>query len=124
MEGFEKIIAMLNGCGLKMDVWVDGSFLTEKLNPDDIDFAARVEEADWRAANAQQKTLCRWVNMTDLKPAYRCDAYVFVELAPGGSSSQGAWEWGRAYWLRQFGFTRDPAKPKGMAVMKLPFIVI
>ncbi len=122
MGGLENVIAQLNACGLRMDVWVNGSFLTQKLNPDDVDFAARIEEANWRGADIRQKSMIRWINTTDLKPDYRCDAYAFVERAPGAAPG-GNWEWDRAYWLRQFGFSRED-KPKGLAVLKLPFVII
>lgn len=119
MDGFEQVVAMLNAGGLKMELWVDGSFLTAKLNPDDVDFAARVDEADWRSATAQQKSLIGWLNATDLRPSHRCDAYGFVDFV---SLPNGAGEWGRAYWLRQFGFSRAD-NPKGMATLQLPFVI-
>lgn len=122
MDGLERVIARLNSTGLKMDVWVNGSFLTQKLNPDDVDFAARIEEAEWRAADANQKSAVRWLNVTDLKPDHRCDAYAFVEFDQNSVAVSGGWEWDRAYWLRQFGFSRSDGK-KGLAVLKLPFII-
>lgn len=122
MDGLERLMGDLNACGLRMDLWVDGSFLTQKFNPEDVDLAARVEEADWRAADLRQRSVIRWVNTTDLKPAYRCDAYAFVEHAPGGPLTRGEWEWDRAYWLRQFGFSRRD-EPKGVAVIRLPFVI-
>jgi hypothetical protein len=122
MDGFDRLVAEINACGLKLDVWVDCSFLTQKLNPEDIDLACCVEEGHWRAATIQQKSAMLWINKTDLKPKYRCDAYSFVDCAPSGPASRGAWQWDRAYWLRQFGFNRKD-EPKGVAVLQLPFII-
>lgn len=124
MDGLEKVIAEMNGCGLKMEVWVDGSFLTAKINPKDVDFAARIEEAEWRAANIRQKSIIRWIIETNLLDEYRCDSYAFVEFPPGSPGARhGEWEWDRAYWLRQFGFSRADER-KGLAVLRLPFLIL
>lgn len=122
MTGFEAVVGQLNGLGLRMEIWVDGSFMTQKLNPEDVDFAVRVEESNWRAADIKQKSTIKWVNETDLKPQYHCDSYAFVELSPASSIVRGDWEWDRSLWLRQFGFSRTDER-KGLAVLKLPFII-
>lgn len=122
MDGFESVLGEINATGIKVDVWVNGSFLTQKFNPEDVDFAVRCEEAVWRAADIRQKSILRCVNETDLKPQYKCDAYAFTEYAPNPGSGHGQWEWDRAYWLKQFGFSRKEER-KGLAVLKLPFII-
>jgi hypothetical protein len=47
MNGLEAVFQHVMGAGLVMQAWVDGSFLTEKLNPRDSDVAFRVARADW-----------------------------------------------------------------------------
>ncbi|NQU58463.1 MAG: hypothetical protein HQ513_14615 [Rhodospirillales bacterium] len=121
MDGFEAVVGNLNKTGLKMEIWVNGSFVTEKLNPSDVDFAARVEGADFDNATPDQKNILWWLNTADLKPQHRCDSYAFVEYHNGHPlGEQGEWE--KAYWLRQFGFSRAE-NPKGLAVLQLPYVI-
>jgi len=42
MTGLEAVLGSLNGMGFKLEAWVNGSFLTEKINPDDSDIAVRI----------------------------------------------------------------------------------
>ncbi len=54
MEGFRQVIERLNQSGLPMVMWVNGSFLTEKLNPSDVDMVAKVRQVDVTTATADQ----------------------------------------------------------------------
>jgi len=42
MDGFRQIVAMLEKEGISCELIVDGSYLTEEIQPDDIDFAVVV----------------------------------------------------------------------------------
>ncbi len=57
MDGLEKVVYELNKSGLHLEVWVDGSFTTEKLNPDDSDIAIRVDGPEFDAASTAAKSL-------------------------------------------------------------------
>ena len=119
MGGLEKVLLKIHATELKAEVWIDGSFLTEKLEPDDSDLVVRVSGWDCALANTVQEDIMNWLNDEDLKPDYYCDSYCFVEYE-NTHPLAGVGEWCRAYWIRQFGFSRKD-EMKGMAVIKLPF---
>ena len=121
MNGLESLVASLNAEGMPMQLWVDGSFTTEKLNPKDVDVLVRVTEDDMTKATDRQKRTLQWVAETDLVPSHNCDAYVLFEY-PAGHRLEQVGEWNKAYWLRQFGYSRQN-KPKGLAVLTLPYLV-
>lgn len=116
MTGLQTMFELLTRDGIRGNLWVDGSFLTEKLEPNDIDVVLEVTEAMLAGATQAQKNRLRWFGSQEdadaiqERRAYGCDCYVFSE-APGGS------RW-RDYWMRQFG--RDRSKhPKGIFVLKV-----
>jgi hypothetical protein len=117
MDGLEKVVERLTRVGVKGSVWVDGSFLTKKIDPDDSDILAVIDGAFYDAANAEQKAAIEWLN-GDLKTGFLCHSFVHFERPPGHPEHEKS-VWMRAYWLRQFGFTRKD-DPKGIAVINLP----
>lgn len=120
MDGLEGVLQRANASSLTMEAWVDGSFMTEKMNPRDSDVVFRVARSDWASASSTQKSVLLWVNGTDLKPTYKCDAYAFVDDATGPSLDDS--EWDRSHWIRQFGFSRGDV-PRGVAVINLPYLI-
>lgn len=118
MNGLEKVLLKIAATDLKAEAWIDGSFLTEKVEPDDSDIVVRVTGADCDAANADQENIMNWLNDEDLKPDYFCDSYCFVEYESTHTLC-GVGEWERAYWIRQFGFSRKD-ELKGLALIELP----
>lgn len=108
MEGLERVLAQLTQTGLQAEAWIDGSFLTEKIDPEDSDIVVRVTPDDIGQITPEQALAIEWLH-GDLRQDHRCDSYFFVELH----------EWLRAYWIRQFGFSRDNVL-KGIAVVNLP----
>ena len=116
MAGLRAMIDLLTADGICGDLWVDGSFLTEKLEPEDIDVVLEVTAAMLTGATRPQADRLTWFssrNNTDVEQKrrdYSCDCYFFWE-APGLKSM-------RAYWLRQFG--RDCSNnPKGIVVLQI-----
>jgi hypothetical protein len=97
---------------------VDGSFLTEKLNPEDADIILAISGAELRGLNAHQRQFFDWYRTSRLRHPYRCDNYGIV-IEDGVPEC----EWLHAYWLRQFGFSRAD-EMKGLAVIKVPFLVV
>lgn len=42
MDGLEKFVDMLRSEGIVGDLWIDGSFMTQKLDPEDVDIVLSV----------------------------------------------------------------------------------
>lgn len=121
MDGLEQIIVKLQKTGFKLEVWVNGSFLTEKMNPMDSDIVIKVMGEDYDSAAPQKRQRLEWFSTTDLRKDFRCDCYVFPEYAEGHHLYDPG-QWRRAYWLNKFGFSRSE-EGKGLAVLQIPFIV-
>jgi len=117
MEGLEKILQKLTADGIAAEVWVDGSFLTKKIDPDDSDILVVIDGTFVAQATPAQKSTIDWL-LSDLKSGYMCHSHVHFQQ-PTGHAEYNASVWWHSYWLKQFGFTRKD-QPKGIAVIKTP----
>ncbi|MDR1229586.1 MAG: hypothetical protein LBK55_11370 [Azoarcus sp.] len=103
-------IGALQACGVIGTLWVDGSFLTEKLGPDDIDCV--LWNPDWASlasatpANARQ--ISHLLDRTTAENLYGLDLYV-VKTALGDVFHE------KAYWRGVLGFGHDRVTAKGFA---------
>jgi hypothetical protein len=117
MIGLEKTIGELEQSGIEGDLWIDGSFLTECVNPADVDVVLRISSDFHQRATAEQNEKLKWFDSTAPKKKYRCDSYKWVDY-PEGHQLYWESEWDRAYWIRQYGWTRD-LDYKGIAVVRV-----
>ena len=117
MDGLEQVIRRLIADGIEADVWVDGSFLTKKIDPDDSDILVAVRSEFYDRATAAQKATIAWLT-GDLKTGFLCDSHVMFQY-PAGHPEETAGVWSHAYWLRQYGWSRKD-QPKGIALIKTP----
>lgn len=116
MKGLESIISIFQKQNIHQEIWIDGSFVTEKINPNDVDIVAPVDFESFSRLTKPQQDILRWYANEDLKQSYGCDNYTFFEYLPAHpdfSTGQAA----RNYWLDLFGTDRDGYK-KGIAVLK------
>jgi hypothetical protein len=121
MDGLRNVVGGLNQLGFRLEVWVNGSFLTQKINPEDSDVAVRFQGEDFDAAPpAQQRQFHQYVNM-DFKAVHKCDLYAFPEYNAGHALYDYG-QWRKAYWLNKFGYSRAE-DPKGLAVISIPYLV-
>ena len=116
MDNLEHIIDSLSLAGVAADVWVDGSFLTEKIEPEDSDIVVCIQHHVYENGTSQQRGVINWIN-SNLKTTRLCDSYVYVEYPPG-HPLHAIGEWMRAYWIRQFGFSRGD-EFKGLALIRI-----
>ena len=116
MRGLSIVIKRLIGARIEGELWINGSFLTEKIDPQDSDvvLAADSRIVDTGGTILQVKTL-DWIG-ANLKTKHMCDSYVFFDYPPG-HPYEAVGQWMRAYWIRQFGFSRKD-QPKGIVVVK------
>jgi hypothetical protein len=117
LQSLEGVITEINQQSIQGRIWIDGSFLTEKLNPDDADIALVISGAAFRSLTPAQRSYFDAFRKTSLYDRYRIDNYgvVIDESDPRG-------DWVLAYWLRQFGFSRSN-EMKGILDVHVPFVV-
>ena len=118
MAGLEKIVQQLVAAGIVAELWIDGSFLTEKVDPEDVDASLRIASEMWDNASEEQRRTLEWLVSADLKITYACDMYLWIEY-PEGHPDYWVGQYWQAYWMRQWGFSRSQ-EFKGIAVLRLP----
>ena len=117
MRGLEDMAGKLDAAAVAGELWVDGSFVTEKINPNDADVVLKLESTVVENADPAQEAIIGWVN-SNTRATHLCDSYVFVTW-PVGHPQYWVGEYMESYWMRQWGFDRANGM-KGMAVIALP----
>lgn len=116
MVGLRLIVARLIENRIECELWIDGSFLTGKINADDADLVLRARGEFYDDGTIEQRAVIDWVG-DNLKESLRCDSYVFYEY---DTNHENYWigEYDYCYWMKQWGFTRQDER-KGIAVITL-----
>jgi len=116
MTDLRDIVQRLSDGGITAEIWVNGSFLTRKRDPGDVDIVLRIPIQVYENGTPEQKALLEWVG-SNLKLDHHCDSYVFYVYPPEDSRAV-CNDYLHAYWIRQFGFTRGQ-EMKGVAVLEI-----
>jgi hypothetical protein len=114
MAGLEDVIQRLTSAGVAAEIWVNGSFLTQKHDPGDSDLVLRLPIEAYERGSEEQKATLDWVR-SNLKQTHLCDSYLFY-VFPSGDNRAILNDYNHAYWIRQFGFSRG-LELKGIAVL-------
>ncbi|XAT75185.1 hypothetical protein LRC39_09550 [Rhodopseudomonas sp. P1] len=118
LDGYQNhskdLLAVLGEC----EEYLDGSFVTSKNDPGDIDFVvlADPDKIDALAPDKKLK-LKALVSGPLTKTAYSCDAY-FCPVYPVGHALHDMARQQRKYWLGEFGYDRLDV-PKGIVHVTL-----
>ncbi len=116
MQGLEQFIDHLLAANITADVWLDGSFLTEKIDPKDVDIVVRCNADQYDNGTAEQRAVLDWV-IDNQKVSLKCDSYTLWDY-PLGHPLRAEGEWWYSYWHVKWGFSREE-DPKGIAVIVL-----
>lgn len=103
MDRFEQYLSELAELNAELEVWVDGSFVTEKPKPNDVDVVIFADLDDLDNLSDEQQKKVRQLIQGDTRQRYETDAF----LAPVGNSAR------RKYWRDMFGTDRQ-GNPKGI----------
>lgn len=120
LEGVEFLCEELTNAEIRCEIWVNGSLLTEKIDPQDSDTVVCVEHTYLEQGTDEQKELLKYLldKRDELKRDHLVDCYVHFEY-PKGHDQETVSEWMRAYWIKQFGFSRGE-NLKGIARITTP----
>ncbi len=120
MHGLESFVVMLERRKIEGVLWVDGSFLTTKIDPDDVDVLLRVKFEFYTQARKEQREFIDWLSQTELKETdFMCDQYVFVDY-PETHRRHAHGEELRMDWSRLFTTSHDKTSRKGLARIQIP----
>jgi len=117
MRSVEALCTSVSTALITSEVWIDGSFLTQKMDPQDVDLVVVVSISVW-PGTGQQRTVLNRVARKDFKVPLPCDSFILVEY-PVGHPEHGTGEVMRGYWIKQFCFNRNE-EMKGLAVIRTP----
>ena len=117
MSNLRTLLARLSDENVIGEAWVNGSFLTEKVDPEDVDVVFRFPASEYDDGSRTKRSAINWSVERDRHPDLRCDAYPLPEY-PVGDPLQATSEQSRNYWQRWFGTDRS-GEPKGIAVVRL-----
>jgi uncharacterized protein DUF6932 len=102
-------------------IWVDGSFVSTKVDPTDVDILLEVHGAFYDQATDEQKAIIAWVD-SNLKTSHKVDSRAW-NFYDRDNPEHWSSVWWRGYFLKLFGFYRDDGpnmlETKGMALIVL-----
>ena len=114
MATLSSLYRSINDSSIPARLWIDGSFLTEQENPEDIDVTMVVVGHVFRSLTAEQRALFDWFRSTPLYEEHRCYNYALIL-----DGERDDWDLLHRYWVRQYGFDDDRRK-KGVAEILVP----
>lgn len=104
LKRFQVLLDKFNETGLKAEIWIDGSFATQKPDPNDIDIIFFVDGLEANKLSPDLQAILVELNNRSLSQIrYNCDVFIFPNNNPDN----------RSYWRGWFGFSRDE-QPKGI----------
>jgi len=103
--GLNAFVSHLARVGVPIELWIDGSFTTQKENPNDIDLVIFSPAADLNALPlGKQQLFQALTDRASIKQNFGCD----VLFCPAEDLDL------RSYWRGWYGFDRNE-RPKGIA---------
>lgn len=109
-SGLRDYLQALTGTGVRVEVWIDGSFCTTKPEPGDVDIVIFLH-AD--SADQLEKDSPNGLDVlvdTELT-LLRYEVELYVEIFGDDIKA--------SYWRGKFGFYADNTTPKGIPVLQL-----
>ncbi len=118
MENLEHACDRLASVSLPAELWVDGSFLTEKLDPKDVDIVARIPGHVYNSGNQDMRDARTWFTDDARRTDLSLDAYDFPDHPQDSPMYPMARE-RIEYWMEIFSNGRTGQYTKGIAVIQI-----
>lgn len=116
MDALAKAIARIAAAGIPAELWIDGSFLTEKIDPTDIDLVLIVPAHVTLSPTLAIRATLDWIGSDATLESEGLDAYVLTKHQAG--AMEVVWHVERARFEKLFGTEYDDVTPKGVGVMR------
>lgn len=124
MQGLEIVAQNMLNAKIEAKLWVDGSFLTKKLDPSDVDILVELRGEYYDSASSDQIQLLEALDANAYKDKLRVDSRTWKFYEDEGHPDYWGSRWWQAYWLKFFGFYSDDGpnsyETKGMALLIFP----
>jgi hypothetical protein len=117
-QNFSELVGNIAALGIKCEIWVDGSFLTEKIDPSDVDFVVDVPIDLVQTFNEQQQGLLEDLKNREFRRSKKLHSFVMFR-APLGHNFYPASQESHKQWSKDFGYSYIKKEPKGIAVVEV-----
>lgn len=117
-DNFVAIAAHLKNLKIPCDIWIDGSFLTKKIDPDDIDFVVDVPVSILDAATIAQAAFLKKLSAMAFCANEKLHSFIMFE-APAMHKGHAKSIELHSQWKRDFGISYVKKEPKGIAILKV-----
>jgi hypothetical protein len=119
IKGFERILSDLVSLKIIGDTIIDGSFLTEEIDPDDIDFTLVVSPEFYEICSPEQRKIMDWIGDDHaIKITHLCDCYLCVEYPVGHPEYFDGYQ-NRALWVNLYANSVVYKRIRGVAIIRL-----
>jgi hypothetical protein len=116
MAALQLVVEQLNENGIAGEIWLDGSFVTEKINPKDVDFILVADSSVYDEGTDEQRAVLDGLTDGELwRPPLLCDTNAAYIDPPDLQGTSNVME----YWTNRFGLSLGDRTPKGIVVIKL-----
>jgi hypothetical protein len=115
MDDLLATVARFEASGLRAEIWIDGSFLTATINPNDVDLLLALPEDFHETATPEQTEILN--SLGDDSWPGGCDISV-LHSYPEGHLLHERYVDMRVYWCHQFGLSRK-REAKGIATVRI-----
>jgi hypothetical protein len=117
-ENFLALVDQLRQAHLSGQIWVDGSFLTEKIEPRDVDFVFDVPIQEIENANPTQLALLEKLAKRGFRVPEKLHSFI-MHTAPAAHTKFSESERLHTQWKKDFGLSYVKKEPKGIAVIEV-----
>lgn len=117
-KSFEFILKVLIDTAIPCDVWVDGSFLTKKMDPGDIDLIVDIPIEFVDTATPDQLSLIQNLSDQLYKKSDKLHSFVMFK-APASHVAHADMMRAHQQWERDFGHAYVSREPKGIALVEV-----
>lgn len=123
MAGLCAIVERIKHLKLECEIWLDGSFFTQKQDPEDVDFVIFAPMAMLATENPELDEFIDWMNNNEDEPKklLNCHTQIIFEGAEHGYANDLIADT-RNHYQRLFGFSVTTKEPKGIAVLNLNLV--
>lgn len=115
-DNLVELLNLLVAADLACDIWIDGSFLTRKIDPEDVDLVVNIGASISDNPTQEQREIIEKIADAAFYCDKNLDSYVMVN-APVGHKDNSLSRDLHRQWENDFGYAYVSREPKGIAVV-------
>jgi hypothetical protein len=119
IKGFKRMLDDLYRLAIPCTLIVDGSFLTEEIDPLDLDFTVCVSPEYYDACEGEQLAYLDWIrDSKEIKKTHLCDSYLCVDFPQDHPD----WFDGiitREYWVNLYSVSKVHKRVRGVGAIEI-----